>query len=427
MSYLLEIVGRGLLAELSAAFRGTFVDDGVIETATLKQLAKLHPTDIHHLNRFGVRLLRENLAVEACVTFEQSLDQNHDDITALLGLACAYDEVNRLPDAIETLRDAVALQPHESAIVFALGFCVEKSGDIEEARSLYLQAADLAPELRNAHERLGAIYLRLGNLDEAIDHYEQLCFAEPGDISLSLALANLHMTAGNYPEAIQRYQYALTIDPDNWEAADEIVQAYEQTGQYDEAILHLQKLIADQPGFADHHVQLGDIYSKKGDSARAMVQYREAVKLNPDYLEAFVKIGTLHLRDGNHLESAKAFNNAVELNDRLLTAYVGLGVAQLQNGESEEAQSTFEMASSVEPNSTMLFGEIARLQLKASIGSQIKKHLGPEQAAQIESETQERESEQSGASIDLVKHQVQRYEKAIERHPTASSVAPRGE
>ena len=98
MSYLLEIVGRGLLAELAAAFRGTFIDDKGVETATLRELARLNPDDSHRLNRYGLRLLKENHAVEACHTFERSLKQTQNNVTALLGLACAYDEVNRLPD-----------------------------------------------------------------------------------------------------------------------------------------------------------------------------------------------------------------------------------------------------------------------------------------------------------------------------------------
>ena len=94
-------------------------------------------------------------------------------------------------------------------------------------------------------------------------------------------------------------------------------------------------------------------------------QYRAAVVTQPNYLEATVKLGAQHLRQGRHADAAQMFNRAVELNDRLMTAFVGLGVAQHLCGREREAQATFDLAASLEPNSTLLFAETARLQLKS--------------------------------------------------------------
>ena len=355
MAYLLEILGRGLLAELSAAFRDRLADDAEPDTKRLDEYARKHPQSTEAGFRCGVRALQQQLATKAERYFDRTIAIEPEHVDALIGSACALDECGRLNDAIVRLRQARAIVSDDAAVLFALGFCLEKNGAIDEAESVYAQSIDVSPQLRNAHERLSAIYIRKGNLDGAITHCEHLCWCEPGNIDFSLTLANAYIRAKRYDEAIQRYQFALTLDPDNWDAKQDVVSAFQQAGRINEAIEQMELMIAQQPGFADNHLRLGDLLAQAGDSTRALRQYEQAVQINPDYLEARIKIGTALLRSGEFSDAAQAFNQAVELNDRMLTAYVGLGVAQMESGQAEEAEASIEMAAGVEPNSVLLF------------------------------------------------------------------------
>jgi tetratricopeptide (TPR) repeat protein len=58
----------------------------------------------------------------------------------------------------------------------------------------------------------------------------------------------------------------------------------------------------------------------------------------------------------------------VELNDRLMLAFVGLGVSQHSAGSAHEALASFDLAASLEPSTTLLFAEAARLHLQAQRG-----------------------------------------------------------
>lgn len=408
MAYLLEILGRGLLAELSAAFRDRLADDSESDTRTLESLIQKRPNSAEVNFRCGVRALREQRVVDAERFFCHALEFEPAHVDALVGSACARDETGRLSDAIERLRDAAALVPDDPAVLFALGFCLEKSGATDESESIYNRTIDAAPQLRNAHERLAAIHMRRGDVKRAIDRYEHLCWCEPGDIDFTLALANAYLTAGMHEKAIQRFQFALTLDPDNWELRNDVVSAYQQAGRLDDAIARMQHMIAEQPGFADNHLRLGDLFAQAGDSAKALSEYNHAVNINPDYLEALIKIGATLLREGRFTESAQSFNRAVELNDRLLIAYVGLGVAQLEIGKREDAMASIEMAAGVEPNSSLLFSEMARLQLKASAGRQVEKYVDPP-SVEVQSA--------GAATADMIDEQIERHRSAIEKHP----------
>jgi tetratricopeptide (TPR) repeat protein len=313
--------------------------------------------------------------------FLEALSLEQDDRVSRIGLACALDELGLTRAAMEQLHITVERHSDDAPSWFALGFCQEKLGETEDAIVAYEAALDISLQLRNAHERLSAIYLKLDHVGMAIAHYEHLCWCEPGDIAASLTLANLYVRAERYEDAIQRYEFALTIDPDNWETQDDLVSAYVGAGRYDEAVELLRGLIEQRPDNPEIYVQLGDLYSKKGQDSEALEAYSRASTLNPDYLEARIKAGTARLRRGEHVEAAEAFSHALEINDRIVSAYVGMGVAQQAAGKTEDALASFEMAAGIEPNSTLLFSEAARLQLMVSAAEQARRYTCPRSIA----------------------------------------------
>ncbi|MCB9851225.1 MAG: hypothetical protein H6817_11050, partial [Phycisphaerales bacterium] len=99
MSYLLEIVGRGLLAELSAAFRDRLDDLTDVPTAGLSRLVKAHPEKASHHVRIGIRALSERKSVDARGHFEDALTREPDNVVALVGLACALDDCGQPAEA----------------------------------------------------------------------------------------------------------------------------------------------------------------------------------------------------------------------------------------------------------------------------------------------------------------------------------------
>ncbi len=411
MSYLLEILGRGLLAELASAFRDVLPDDPHHSDAELRDAATANPGDAALATRYGVRCLNQRDYTAARRIFEAALIARPYDLPALVGLACVNDEIGRIDESIEHLETAHAVASQDPTVMFAQGFCYEKRGDVDRAFSCYEQCQKVAPNLRNAHERLAALHLKMDDIDSAIAEYEQICWHEPGEAVPLLTLANLFLQAGRYREAIQRYQTVLTIEPDNWEARDDLVAAYEEAGLVHEAIQELHRLMSDQPDFADNHLRLGDLYGKLGKEDQALVEYKMAVDMSPDYLEAVVKVGTTHLRRGEHEDAALWFNRSVEINDRLLTAYVGLGIAQHELGQHDEALASLEMASNVEPNSTLLFSETARLHLKMGVQKQSDRYLSPQKIAQLDS------LPAAGAAEDLIDCQIDRLRAMLRERP----------
>ncbi len=411
MAYLIEALGRGLLAELSSAFKDILHDDGHYSTTELVTLVHKKPDDLKFLQLLAVRYLADRRFQQAADTFNRVLDQDNNHRDARLGLACALDELGATEDAQQHLQTSADQYAEHAATLFALGFCQERRGLRENAFATYNRAIETDPELRGAYERLAAMHIANGQPHPAIDCYEQICCISPGEIEPILTLGALYIHEGDYEEAIRHYQFALALEPDNWEVQEDLVTACAETGRYEEGIELLLSMIDAKPNCAEHHMRLGDLYTRAGRCEDAGHAYQAAVNINPDYLEATIKIGTNHLRAGRYTEAARWFNRAVELNDRMLTAFVGMGVAQQRLGMNEEALRSFEMAANVEPNSSLLFSESARLYLKTAPAEQVEKYLSTRSMA----------DDPNGPNSDdvtcMLERQIANIRAAIERSP----------
>lgn len=405
MSYLLELMGNGLLGELLSAFKSQLPEPGADDLAALRERRQDSPTSFDLAMRHGMACLAESRWSEAREAFSDAMELSSSPVQPALGLACVSDELGQTDQTLRYLFHAHADDPTDPAVVFAIAFCKERSGDIDEAADYYKRAIAVCPRLRNAFERLAAIALKKRDLADAVRCYECLAEIEPDDLGVLMLLANLYLEVGRPLDAIVQYERALLIEPECTDPAISQTRSLEEQGLIEEAKDKMAAFIRKYPGIPDFHVHLGDLCVKTGDDGRAVEQYQEALELHPDYLEATVKLGTQHLRSGRFVDAAQSFNRAVELNDRLMTAYVGLGVAQDAGGRTAEASATFDLASSLEPNSLLLFAEAARLQLKA------------EYSGRGQLQTPQGQAPGGSAGADLLLEQIQRHRQALVLNP----------
>lgn len=116
-----------------------------------------------------------------------------------------------------------------------------KSGDLNEARGLFLEAIDKQPRLANAHVNIGIIFIKNKSFDEAEYAFNR----------------------------------ALTISPNNIVALNQLGFLYRQQGEFAKAKTSYEKAIDINSNYAYAHLNLGilfDLYLY--DLANAIEQYK---------------------------------------------------------------------------------------------------------------------------------------------------------
>jgi tetratricopeptide (TPR) repeat protein len=414
VSHLLEILGKGLDHEVEDLLRGYFCCSA---TESIEELERDIEVDAERPERRLALALAYRLAerAEDARTCLEAMRQDFADyMPAVIALAVVLYEGGDVEGALRELRFADQAQPGEAPILHCLGFCLERRGELEPAAACYRQALRADDAYTPSRYRLAAVALAIEDVEEAVEQYTALRRDDPQDGWVRTALGHLLYRAGRFSESCEEFEAAIVIEPENWALVDDEVESLAQEGRHAEAIERLRGLIEEQGPFADLHVRIADLYDQIGDEEAATKHYRVALEIQPNYLEATVKLGTHHLLFGRWEEAAETFYQAAELNDRVLMNYIGMGVAQHAAGREGDAMNSFDLATAVEPNSTLLLGEMARLQLRAALADSYARSFGailddPPPEIDLDNEV-------------LARRQLQRHEEQIRRTPNRADL-----
>ncbi len=268
---------------------------------------------------------------------------------------------NKLQAAIEELNSIYFRHPNNTMALYALGHCYERLSQEQQAIEFYQDCLKFKNYLQLPAERLAAIYFKNRQIEKAVEQYELLQCEYPDDIEVRVTLGYLHMAAGDYDKAAKAFDTAILIHPDNFQGYDSEIDTLLQQGQVLEALECCEDLAGTQPHRIDLLVKRADMLTMLGSTSDAVAQYEEVLRLCPDSLEATIKLGTLYLQTGHEVRAAEHFNKAAEVNDRIVDAYTGLAAAHKMAGRTSEALSTLALAGAIQPNTCLLFAEVATL------------------------------------------------------------------
>ncbi len=403
MNHLLRLLGKGLENPLTHYVLPHNPLLSEEDEKQLRQACDTHPEHIGNMMRLALHLAQSGMTEQAERYLQQCRKLHPKATEILLTHAAILASEGCMDNALKLLDTARRLDGSDTRIFYALGYCLERRGEINLAQENYKACQIDKTGFEAALYRAAAIHFARGQWDKVIEKYQILSKRTPEDVGLHLILGQCHLVRQEYDEAQERFERALTIEPDNFELHDDEIEELVQAGELETAVEQLQQIIREQGEFPDSYVRLGDLYSRLGEDRNAQDNYQHALRLHPDYLEAAVKLGTQHLRYGRFYDAATNFNRAMQINDRLISAYLGLARAELGLEQHAQAEDTFGLAAALEPNTNLLFAELARLQRR--LIQQQQHNTGELIAVQDTNEPDQ-----------ILLQQLKRHEQACQKH-----------
>jgi tetratricopeptide (TPR) repeat protein len=188
----------------------------------------------------------------------------------------------QLPQAIETIGEAIKRDPRNAA----------------------------------AYVARGAAYRLKGEQDLALADYEAAIALDP---SHAVAFGGRGTVLGikkEYERAIADFDTALRLDPSYASVLRARALAKSELGRLDEAIADYDAAIRLDPYLAIAYNGRGHVYSKKGDRDRALADYDAAIRLEPTLVVALGNRALNYMARGNH-------NAAIADLERVLTLPAG--------------------------------------------------------------------------------------------------------
>ena len=141
---------------------------------------------------------------------------------SLLPLACAVlvlvhlaaaEPPDRLAEAIEAQREALASNPNDSALLSDLGNLLALDGRLDEAEAAYDRALELSPEHPEVLYNLALLQQSNGHTQKALDLFKRAAVQNPNSAWTHFQIGSLLREKGRRQEAVEAYTKAFSLDP----------------------------------------------------------------------------------------------------------------------------------------------------------------------------------------------------------------------
>jgi tetratricopeptide (TPR) repeat protein len=248
----------------------------------------------------AIELIRQAIAVRPRPAFWYNLAQAHlvrKDVAA----------------AEEALRHAIAMKPDHAEALFHLGAMHRARDDVAGAIDCYQRALASKPAFVDAHVDLGSLLGAGGDTQKAVEHLRAADRLRPND---STILNNLGtVLKGVAPlDALQLLQRALALNPQSTEVALNLARHLCSLERQEEAMKVLRDTLALIGDNNKAHLLLASICADHNRTEEAIAHYERAVAVEPNSVPSLVKLGNMYRRVGQ-FEKAYGYYQRVQCVD----------------------------------------------------------------------------------------------------------------
>lgn len=145
------------------------------------------------------------------------------------------ERANRVEEAVEEYRQAIARYPHLREAHDALGLYYQRHGLLAKAAEEFRVVANLEGDFLS-HFNLGYVLMELGRHDEALETFRRCLRLEPNDPATHYEIGFIHFIRGDYRAALDQLQLPLHHYPEDWEVHNLMGCCQLRLGAYDEAL-----------------------------------------------------------------------------------------------------------------------------------------------------------------------------------------------
>lgn len=155
-------------------------------------------------------------------------------------------------------------------VVLELGKMLEKDGELEEAKKLYLEALEENPDLHDVRERLIEILLTYKEFQGAVSHAEYILESTGGTMGARVRYIITLLRAERYKEAISQAISALEIAPESPRFSFFKGLALKYLKRYEEAGKAFGKISRTSPLYGEAQSQLANCIKEERGTEEAI-------------------------------------------------------------------------------------------------------------------------------------------------------------
>lgn len=337
--------------------------------ALIENVLDANPHSVEgHYNRGKFYLLKGD-GVGAVSEFGVVVSDRPRNIRGYLALAAAC-ELNNQPElAIDTLKNALNLDPNAKDVLQNLARLYVLTEDYFDAEELLRKIVAIYPEDNQARAELGDFLLTRGDTEGAVKQYEILKLESPDKSIGYLKLGLLYARSGKLERALSEIKEGYRRNP-RAELLAPMIQILVRLQKSDQAIAVCRNHIQANSQDPLPHNLLGWVYLNQKAYQPSENALEEAIRIKPDWPAPHANLARLYLAQGKQQEAIKKFEASLAAHPKDPKAYLSLCKIYEGAGDYQKAIGVYEKALEYMPDFWVAANNLAFLLSEQSIGSQ---------------------------------------------------------
>lgn len=244
---------------------------------------------------------------------------------------------------------------------------LHEAGELESAKTGYLQILQNNPRATDALHWLGILHIQQENFSDAIDCLEKAMQYDSKNPVISLHLANAFKLSGLFDKAIRLLQTTIANHPNYTAAFNNLGTVYYAKGKLEDAIHYYQKAITKQPDYIDAYYNLGLALTKKNSLAEAVKTYQELLKQSPNHFASRFHLACVLMQQNEIKNAITEFSTINTVHPYHFETLSNLATCHLKQGDLNNAKLYYQNALTLSPQDTQLLFNLGCIHLQQSL------------------------------------------------------------
>ena len=286
-------------------------------------------------------VLESTRSADLIVTLVQALDaRGKASAGSLRHLAVAYEQLNRLPDARQTLERVAVADPGNPRHLLELARIAHLAHDLEGCLGYLGHARDLTPEDARIHFLFGLVAVELELPVEARRSLDKALALDPKNPEYNYAMGGVLLSGGSGAESVPFFAKYVAALPGESKGHLALGAAYFASMDYDRCRAEMLGIAKDPKTEAGAAYYLGRVARMEENYDEALGYLERAIKLVPSFAEAYTELARVRIGQGQLAAARTAVDRALALDpESFLANSALLTVLQLthDSGAAQQA------------------------------------------------------------------------------------------
>ncbi len=356
-------------------------------------------------------LLSSGRLDEARAAYRQLLDQEQNNIQALMALGHIERRLGDDTAACDYLRAAVTIDPNNIHVLADLAEVLRDLSRPEEATSIYREilsrdaghaqshmglgwisrashndeaavahftaagdclraAAEADPKNIDILAQLATALRELDQPEEAMSIYQKILAGNGGHVQSHMGLGWIARATRNDHAALVHFQAAADLlktaaerNPTDVQAQISLAKVLVLVRRFEEAEEIYKRVITQAPNHSQVRAALGALARTRFDWAGALEQFRAAAESDPKNVQFRIDLGRAYCALSRWKDAERSYRSILKDSPRNIEAMIGLAETAKMRGDTRAAVTLFEDAAAAAPLDFRPKQEIQRLKM----------------------------------------------------------------